>query len=422
MPAQKSAVQDPRGIVVPHTRLEVICRGDAVLKRTASWTLSIAAAVVAAAAAVAAQTSPGLNAELERIFARDEYEAQTVAQPAWIDGGARYAAVEPSASVTGARDIVEYDSATGQRTVLVAASALKPAGAAAPLVDRRLRVVGGSRPAAGVHELEEGLAAEHPRRLLGARPRFGRAAQARRRRRAVDVDVRQVLAGRPARRLRARSRSLRRGRRRRCRHPADQSREPITSSTARPTGCTKRSSTCATRSAGARMAGASPTGSSTRAGIDDFTLINDTDTLYPALTRIPYPKAGTTNSAVRIGVVDAAGGPTTWVQTPGDPRDTYLPRIEWAADGRVARRAAAEPAAEPQRRADGRRAHRRRQARASRRVEGVGRRRRRVHVARRRPGVPVGEREGRLASSVPGRDRRQRRAPASRSSMATSSR
>ena len=34
-------------------------------------------------------------------------------------------------------------------------------------------------------------------------------------------------------------------------------------------------------------------------------------------------------------MVDAAGGPTTWVQTPGDPRNTYLPRIEWAADGRA---------------------------------------------------------------------------------------
>ena len=29
-------------------------------------------------------------------------------------------------------------------------------------------------------------------------------------------------------------------------------------------------------------------------GVDIFTLINDTDALYPALTRIPYPKAGTT--------------------------------------------------------------------------------------------------------------------------------
>jgi dipeptidyl-peptidase-4 len=39
---------------------------------------------------------------------------------------------------------------------------------------------------------------------------------------------------------------------------------------------------------------------------------------------------GTTNSAVRIGVVSAGGGPTTWVRLDGDPRDHYLPRIEWA--------------------------------------------------------------------------------------------
>src|SRR5262249_26327414 len=47
-------------------------------------------------------------------------------------------------------------------------------------------------------------------------------------------------------------------------------------------------------------------------GIDSFTLINDTDALYPSLIRIPYPKAGTTNSAVRVGVVNAKGGPTQW--------------------------------------------------------------------------------------------------------------
>ncbi len=87
----------------------------------------------AARAPLAAQTSPELTAELDRIFAKDEYAAKTVAQPAWVDGGARYAALEPSASASGARDIVEYDSATGQRVIVVAATALKPAGASAPL-------------------------------------------------------------------------------------------------------------------------------------------------------------------------------------------------------------------------------------------------------------------------------------------------
>jgi dipeptidyl-peptidase-4 len=64
-------------------------------------------------------------------------------------------------------------------------------------------------------------------------------------------------------------------------------------------------------------------------GVGIFTLINDTDTLYPTLTRIPYPKAGTTNSAVRIGVVSAEGGDTRWMKTPDDPRDTYLARLAW---------------------------------------------------------------------------------------------
>ena len=66
-----------------------------------------------------------------------------------------------------------------------------------------------------------------------------------------------------------------------------------------------------------------------QSGVGIFSLINNTDTLYPVITRIPYPKAGTTNSAARIGVVGAEGGPTTWIKTEGDPRNTYLARIGW---------------------------------------------------------------------------------------------
>jgi dipeptidyl-peptidase 4 len=64
-------------------------------------------------------------------------------------------------------------------------------------------------------------------------------------------------------------------------------------------------------------------------GIDTFYLINNTDSLYPTLTPIPYPKAGTTNPAARIGVVSVAGGPTTWFDLPGDPRQHYIPKMEW---------------------------------------------------------------------------------------------
>ena len=54
------------------------------------------------------------------------------------------------------------------------------------------------------------------------------------------------------------------------------------------------------------------------------------------ITKIPYPKAGTTNSAARIGVVSAEGGPTTWIKTEGDPRNTYLARIGWIDASTVA--------------------------------------------------------------------------------------
>jgi dipeptidyl-peptidase-4 len=69
-------------------------------------------------------------------------------------------------------------------------------------------------------------------------------------------------------------------------------------------------------------------------GVRDFLLINDTDSLYSFTVPVQYPKAGTTNSAVRIGVVGAGGGSTRWMTVPGEPRDIYLARMEWAANSR----------------------------------------------------------------------------------------
>jgi dipeptidyl-peptidase 4 len=71
-------------------------------------------------------------------------------------------------------------------------------------------------------------------------------------------------------------------------------------------------------------------------GVANFALINDTADLYPATKVFAYPKPGTTNSAVRIGVVPASGGATTWMKTPGDPRNTYLASLEWIDASTVA--------------------------------------------------------------------------------------
>jgi dipeptidyl-peptidase-4 len=69
-------------------------------------------------------------------------------------------------------------------------------------------------------------------------------------------------------------------------------------------------------------------------GVPEFALINYTDSLYPVITRYPYPKAGQINAAVRVGVVSAAGGATRWLKAPGDPRNMYIPRMDWAANSR----------------------------------------------------------------------------------------
>lgn len=63
-----------------------------------------------------------------------------------------------------------------------------------------------------------------------------------------------------------------------------------------------------------------------------FTMIDNVSELYPTLTQFPYPKVGETNSALRVGVLPANGGDTTWVQLPGDPRQHYIVRMDWAGN------------------------------------------------------------------------------------------
>jgi dipeptidyl-peptidase-4 len=64
-------------------------------------------------------------------------------------------------------------------------------------------------------------------------------------------------------------------------------------------------------------------------GVGTFYLINNTDTLYPEIIPIPYPKVGTTNPSCRVGVIPAGGGDTTWFEPEGDPRKHYIPKMGW---------------------------------------------------------------------------------------------
>ena len=64
-------------------------------------------------------------------------------------------------------------------------------------------------------------------------------------------------------------------------------------------------------------------------GTGVFSIINNLDSIYPEIIKIPYPKVGTPNSAVKVGVVPVNGGETRWFNIPGDPRNNYLPRMEF---------------------------------------------------------------------------------------------
>ncbi len=63
-------------------------------------------------------------------------------------------------------------------------------------------------------------------------------------------------------------------------------------------------------------------------GVSEFPLVNETDSLYPAIRMIKYPKAGELNSAWRIGIVPAAGGQTQWLSL-GQSRDNYVASMTW---------------------------------------------------------------------------------------------
>ncbi len=68
-------------------------------------------------------------------------------------------------------------------------------------------------------------------------------------------------------------------------------------------------------------------------GVGTFHMVNYLAGVYPDILPLPYPKVGTTNSSVRIGVVTVSRERTRWLDDlPGDPRMHYIPRFTWAGN------------------------------------------------------------------------------------------
>ena len=247
----------------------------------------------------------------------------------WIEGGRAYTTLEGSGEADSGKSIVRYDAASGERRVLVPAERLVPAGEKKPLAiddyawskdGKRLLVFTNTKKVwrqntrgdYWVLDLPDGalkkLGGDAPSSsLMFAKfsPDGGRVAYVR----ANNIHVEDLGTG------------------------------SITQLTADGSATIVNGTTdwVYEEEFGLRDAFRfSPDGKSIAfwrfdtSGVGIFSLINDTDGTYPTVTTIPYPKAGTTNPAVTIGVLPASGGPARFVALPGDPRNTYVPRMDWA--------------------------------------------------------------------------------------------
>jgi dipeptidyl-peptidase-4 len=58
-------------------------------------------------------------------------------------------------------------------------------------------------------------------------------------------------------------------------------------------------------------------------------MINNTDSLYPVIVPVEYPKAGEKPSSVKIGIVNIDSVQTNWLNIPGEPDNNYLVRMKW---------------------------------------------------------------------------------------------
>ena len=268
---------------------------------------------------------------LERIFADEEFEAETFGPARWLEDGSGYTTLEPSAAFEDAKDIVRFDPSTGSRVVLVAAEALIPPDREAPLpIDDYLWSDDGTQLlvftnttkvwrrntrgdywllnlADGTLQKLGGEAGESTMMFAKLSPDGTRVSW-------VDFVTRdlfvQDLEDLGVTRL-----------------TSDES-EHIINGT---------SDWVYEEEFGVRDGFRWSPDSRHIAywqfdstGVGTFNLINTTDTLYPELIPVPYPKVGTTNSTCRVGVIPADGGPTKWFEPEGDPRNHYIPKMGWA--------------------------------------------------------------------------------------------
>lgn len=266
---------------------------------------------------------------VDRIFASPEFRSQSFGPSRWLGDGSAYTTLEAPADSGKGRDLVRYDTKSGARTVLVTAKALVPPGDSVPLAIEgyawspdlgTVLIFTNSEPVWRTNTRGDYWAFE---RATGRLHKLGGPAQP-----STLMFAKFSPDGRRVAYVRENNLYV----------------EDLA------TGALTQLTTDGSRTMingtfdwvyeeelglqdGWRW---SPDGTSiaywqlNADEVRDFDLIDNTDSLYSFAKPIQYPKAGQANSAARIGVVPATGGTTRWLDIPGDPRNNYLARMDWA--------------------------------------------------------------------------------------------
>jgi dipeptidyl-peptidase-4 len=319
---------------------------DCQSRESRLWTLVLAAALIACPSGPVRAQSATVTETLRREFVDHAFTVKSFGPARWLNEGQAYTTVEPSGDAAGGKELASYDSATGQREMLVSAQQLTPSGSKEALTIEdyawssdltRLLIYTNSkrvwrantrgdywlldRKSGNLRKLGDGGS---PSSLMFAKlsPDGSKVAYVR----FNNIFVEDLDSGRT------------------WRLTSDGSEKTINGT----------SDWVYEEEFGVRDAFRwSPDG--TRIAywqfdinkVKTFALIYDTGApyqvltnipypeydVYPTVRQIPYPQPGTENSAVRVGVVPAGGGETRWMQVPGYPDQNYIARMEWADSG-----------------------------------------------------------------------------------------
>lgn len=277
--------------------------------------------------------STDLQDLLKQIFADDAYQLQNPPQVVWLKEGAAWATLEKSTNVKDGQDVVRYSSDSGARDVVVPAEQLIPAGAKKELkIDgyqfsadqQQVLIFTNSQPVWRQHTRGDYWLFElsaHALKKLGGEGEASAIKFAK-----LSPDGQSIAF---VRKNNIYVQDLKSMKVRELTHDGSDTVVNGTSDWVYEEELDVRD--------GFRW---SPDGRRIAfwhfdcSGVGEYPLINYTDSLYPKIRMIPYPKAGTTNSAVTVGVVDVRSGKSKRMNVPGDSRNNYIARMEWAGNSK----------------------------------------------------------------------------------------